>query len=166
MTQEASWSVTTRSEAATEVVARRLAASLPPGMALLLSGDLGAGKSVFARGVIRGLGVEERYLPSPTFTLVNLYAEGRLPIAHCDLYRLEAPEELDALGVEEYADGSGVVIVEWPERGADLRLGEPIRIRLEEVPGDSEGRCITITASGKAGKALLLQLRAATAMHE
>ncbi|MBF0178732.1 MAG: tRNA (adenosine(37)-N6)-threonylcarbamoyltransferase complex ATPase subunit type 1 TsaE [Magnetococcales bacterium] len=154
----AAWTVTTRSEAATEAVARQLAASLPPGMALLLSGDLGAGKSVFARGVIRGLGVEETYLPSPTFTLVNLYAAGRLPIAHCDLYRLETPEEMDGLGIEEYADGSGVVIVEWPERGADPRFGEPIAVRLEEIPDDPDGRHITITATGDAGKTLLRKL--------
>ncbi|MBF0212751.1 MAG: tRNA (adenosine(37)-N6)-threonylcarbamoyltransferase complex ATPase subunit type 1 TsaE [Magnetococcales bacterium] len=140
------WHGETGSEAATESLARKLAGSLVPGIALLLSGDLGCGKSVFARGVLRGLGVEEAYITSPTFTLVNLYDEGRMPVAHFDLYRVTDPDELDGVGIEEYVEGAGVVIVEWPEQGAGYDFGAVLAVRLEDDPQDPDRRRITLTA--------------------
>ncbi|MBF0191863.1 MAG: tRNA (adenosine(37)-N6)-threonylcarbamoyltransferase complex ATPase subunit type 1 TsaE [Magnetococcales bacterium] len=135
----------TGSEAETEALASELARCLMPGMALLLTGDLGSGKSVFARGVLRGLGVEEAYITSPTFTLVNVYDEGRLPVAHFDLYRVTDPEELELVGIEEYVDGKGVVIVEWPELGAGHHFGAALDIRLTDAPEKPEQRRITLT---------------------
>ncbi|MEO5345430.1 MAG: tRNA (adenosine(37)-N6)-threonylcarbamoyltransferase complex ATPase subunit type 1 TsaE [Magnetococcus sp. YQC-9] len=143
---EIRWSGESRSEEATEALGRALAASLLPGVAVLLRGDLGCGKSVLARGVLRGLGVEDAYITSPTFTLVNGYDEGRLPVAHFDLYRLSDAEELAGVGVEEYVDGRGVALVEWPERGEGIDFGAVIEARIEDRAGDPEWRGITLHA--------------------
>ena len=104
---------TTRSEADTMNFARRLSPMLRPGDTVLLYGDLGAGKSVLARGIARGLGVEGP-MPSPTFTLMQPY-EGRIPFYHFDLYRLADPEEFYEAGLDEYAFGEGAAVIEWPE---------------------------------------------------
>ncbi|MBF0614063.1 MAG: tRNA (adenosine(37)-N6)-threonylcarbamoyltransferase complex ATPase subunit type 1 TsaE [Magnetococcales bacterium] len=140
------WSTETTSEQQTEALGRALARFLQPGVAVLLSGDLGCGKSVFARGVLRGLGVEAGSITSPTFTLVNPYPEGRLPAAHFDLYRIADPEELDLVGIEEYVDGAGVVLVEWPEQGVGQRFGSMLTVRLEDRVADPQWRRITLRA--------------------
>jgi tRNA threonylcarbamoyladenosine biosynthesis protein TsaE len=85
------------------------------GLVIGLTGDLGAGKTQLAKGVARGLGFEGR-VHSPTFTLVNQYEGGRLPLFHVDLYRLETPEQIIAAGLEEYFHPAGVSVIEWPER--------------------------------------------------
>jgi tRNA threonylcarbamoyladenosine biosynthesis protein TsaE len=85
------------------------------GLVIALSGDLGAGKTQLAKGVARGLGVTER-VHSPTFTLVNPYTSGRLPLFHVDLYRLETPGQIIAAGLEEYFHPDGVAVIEWAER--------------------------------------------------
>jgi tRNA threonylcarbamoyladenosine biosynthesis protein TsaE len=123
------------SEEDTRRAAASLAASLAPGTVLLLSGDLGAGKTVFVRGVAEGLGVDPDVVTSPTFTLVHEYRGGRLPLIHVDLYRLEAAD-LDEIGLDNDLAASGVVAVEWPER-----LTRPIpgamRVRIEDTGADS-----------------------------
>lgn len=103
----------TRSEDDTAAVARDLAHSLQPGDVLLLSGNLGAGKTAFVRGLAEGLGVDPAEVSSPTFTLVHEYLGGRLPLYHADLYRLERAAT-DDLGLEELH--SGVLAIEWPDR--------------------------------------------------
>ena len=103
--------VQTCSEEETEAVGATLAQWLFPGAVLLLAGELGAGKTAFARGIGRGLGVSTP-VQSPTFTLMHAH-QGRLPFYHFDLYRLEAEEELFHLGMEEFLDGDGVSVVEW-----------------------------------------------------
>lgn len=131
--------VTTRSEAETFELARRMGAGFEGTEVVLLSGELGAGKTVFAKGLAAGAGVTavER-VSSPSFTLVNVY-EGRCPVFHIDLYRLERESEILDLGWEDYL-GEGIVVVEWAER---LTLAvEGIRVRIETV-GDDERR-ITI----------------------
>ena len=95
----------------TRAVAAALAAHLEAGDVVVLVGDLGAGKTTFAQGIARGLGVEGP-VTSPTFTLVQQYA-GRLPVAHVDVYRLDRIQELHDLGFEELIDGPGVTIIEW-----------------------------------------------------
>jgi tRNA threonylcarbamoyl adenosine modification protein YjeE len=105
-------------EAATVAFAEDVAAILAPGDLVALSGDLGAGKTTLARALIRALADDTRLeVPSPTFTLVQTYAGGRLPVAHFDLYRLADANELDELGLDE-ALATGAVLVEWPERAA------------------------------------------------
>jgi tRNA threonylcarbamoyladenosine biosynthesis protein TsaE len=106
---------TTESEDETVDVARALAGTLQPGAVLLLSGQLGAGKTAFVRGLAAGLGIDPDEVSSPTFTLVHEYRGGRLTLYHADLYRLEKTTTED-LGLEEKAVAEGVLAIEWPDR--------------------------------------------------
>jgi tRNA threonylcarbamoyladenosine biosynthesis protein TsaE len=108
-------STTTHSEEETAAVGRDLAAGLNAGSVLLLFGDLGAGKTAFVRGLAEGLGVHRDEVSSPTFTLVQEYRGGRLPLFHVDLYRLNDPREIEELGLEDIAEG-GVLAIEWAEK--------------------------------------------------
>lgn len=105
----------TRAEEETEAVARELAARLKAGDVVLLSGHLGAGKTVFVRGLAAGLGIDPDEVSSPTFTLVHEYRGGRLTLYHADLYRLEKAAT-DDLGLEEMGAADGVLAIEWPDR--------------------------------------------------
>ncbi|MBF0583846.1 MAG: tRNA (adenosine(37)-N6)-threonylcarbamoyltransferase complex ATPase subunit type 1 TsaE [Magnetococcales bacterium] len=139
---------TSRSEGETEALGHDLAAALPAGLLVLLEGDLGTGKSVLARGIIRGLGVDDDYITSPTFTLVNSYGEGKLPIHHFDLYRLQQADELGLIGMEEYLDDKSVVLVEWPAHGGCWIPAQHLHIRLEYVQSQPDWRLIQLTAQG------------------
>ncbi len=103
------------SPAETEALGERLGRAAPRGLVIALSGDLGAGKTQFVRGLARGLGISNR-VHSPTFTLVNEYGGGRLKLFHLDLYRLETAEQILSAGIEEYLSPDGVSVVEWAER--------------------------------------------------
>jgi tRNA threonylcarbamoyladenosine biosynthesis protein TsaE len=104
-----------RQEAETREIGALLAAELEPDGVLLLTGDLGAGKTVLVQGLAAELGIDPRAVQSPTFTVVREYDGGRRPLLHVDLYRLE-PEEAAALGIEEMLAGTGIKAVEWAER--------------------------------------------------
>ena len=130
------------SEAETEALGEALAGRLTAGDVIAFSGDLGAGKTAFTRGLARGLGVTER-VTSPTFTIVNEYLGGRLPLFHFDLYRLDSAEELFDIGWEDYLDRGGVCAVEWSENGEGV-LEDPIRVDIRRGETDSQ-RVITIT---------------------
>jgi tRNA threonylcarbamoyl adenosine modification protein YjeE len=131
-------------ERATARLGEDLAMALRPGDVLALSGDLGAGKTTLARGLIRAMAGDERLdVPSPTFTLVQSY-ETRVPLHHFDLYRLTSPHELDELGLDEML-ATGAALVEWPERAED-RL--PKDTSAVELTHDGEGRLATIAGSG------------------
>ncbi len=112
-----------------------------PGWVIGLSGDLGAGKTLLATGIARGLGVTGR-VQSPTFTLVNEYLDGRLPLFHLDLYRLSTPHDIVAAGLETYLNRpSGVAIVEWIERWIGENPPSPptgVRFRRVEIKSSSE----------------------------
>jgi tRNA threonylcarbamoyl adenosine modification protein YjeE len=112
--------VTLSDETATAALGARIAQGLEPGDAVLLKGDLGAGKTTLARAILRALGVEG-HVPSPTFTLVQTYQADRLPVFHYDLYRIERARELTELGIDDALE-DGAVLVEWPERGFPQRL--------------------------------------------
>ena len=139
----------TRSEADTIEFAKRLSPMLAPGDTVLLYGDLGAGKSVLARGIARGMGVEGP-MPSPTFTLLMPYegTAGR-KLYHFDLYRLADPEEYYAAGLDEFVGGDGVAVVEWPQM-AELEPVPSLEIRLSRAGADEE-RHIEIENFGVAG---------------
>src|SRR5215831_14834392 len=104
--------ITTRSEEETAALGREVAATLSAGDVLLLYGDLGAGKTAFVRGLAEGLNIPRDDVSSPTFTLIQEYRGGRLPLFHVDLYRIEDPREFDELGLDEIAE-EGVLAIEW-----------------------------------------------------
>ncbi len=106
---------TTRSEQETAALAKQLAPDLAAGDVLLLSGDLGAGKTAFVRGLAEGLGIDPAEVSSPTFTLVHEYRGGRLTLYHADLYRLDRAST-DDLGLDELGVDDGVLAIEWPDR--------------------------------------------------
>jgi len=110
MKERQSFSLTTHSSEETMRVAIQLSEQLTPGSVLLLEGDLGAGKTTFTKGLAKGLGIE-RNVNSPTFTIIKEYRNGRLPLYHMDVYRVE--DEFEDLGFDEYFDGDGVTVVEW-----------------------------------------------------
>ena len=126
--------VITRSPEETMEAAARLARETPGCRAFYLEGDLGAGKTVFAKGLARYYGVSPDRVSSPTFALVSQYSEGRLPLFHLDLYRIERPEELEELGIEEMEEQAAVVVVEWPERLGRYRRADAVRVVLERAP--------------------------------
>ena len=123
----------TRSQGDTFALGRALGACLRPGDTLLLSGDLGTGKSVLARGAARALGVEGP-MPSPSFTILFPY-EGKCPVYHFDLYRLSGPDEFEAAGLYEWFGGAGVCLVEWPET-VDLDARPCVRLTLRRAAED------------------------------
>ena len=125
----------TRSEEETEALGRRLGEKLTPGSLVAYTGDLGAGKTAFTRGLARGLGVTE-WVTSLTFNIVNEYEGGRLPLFHFDLYRLGGEEELFDIGWEDYLTRGGVCAVEWSEN-SEGALEEPC-IRVEIRRGDRD----------------------------
>jgi tRNA threonylcarbamoyladenosine biosynthesis protein TsaE len=131
------------SEAATEALAAEFSAGLSAGDVVLLSGDLGAGKTAFVRGLARGLGADPDDVSSPTFAIVHEYRGGRLPLFHADLYRL-TPSDTRDLGLEELGVADGVLAIEWPERLA-AAFQHATAIHLETVDGAEETvRRITI----------------------
>ena len=138
----ASRTLVTRSESETRERGRALAAELGPGDVVLLTGDLGMGKTVFARGIAVGLGVPDDEVRSPTFTLVNRYDGGRCAVHHIDLYRIEKDGDLEELGLEEILAGEGVAIVEWAERLGPWSPGRAVAVRIADRGGDE--RSITI----------------------
>jgi len=132
--------VTTRSEAETSAIGRQLAVQLLPGSVVLLVGDLGAGKTAFVRGLAEGLGVRAEDVSSPTFTLIQEYRGGRLPLLHVDLYRLNDPREIDDLGLDELGADAALAI-EWAERLPRMPP-DAIRVTIEHA-GEAE-RTVTV----------------------
>ena len=134
----------TNSPEETEKVGAALAAVLQPGTVLAFTGDLGAGKTAFTRGLAKGLGAAER-VTSPTYTVVNEYLSGRMPLFHFDMYRLESADDLWDIGWEDYLERGGVCAVEWSENVAEA-MEDAIRICIEKTGEDT--RTITIEGGG------------------
>ena len=130
----------THSPEETEAVGMALAARLPPGTVIAFEGDLGAGKTAFTRGLARGLGCHEA-VTSPTYTIVNEYLSGKMPLFHFDMYRLTCADDLFDIGWEDYLERGGVCAVEWSENVEDA-MEEPVNITIEKL-GESSRR-ITI----------------------
>ncbi|MBP7778986.1 MAG: tRNA (adenosine(37)-N6)-threonylcarbamoyltransferase complex ATPase subunit type 1 TsaE [Acidobacteria bacterium] len=132
-------------EAATRAVAAALAATLVPGDLVLLHGDLGAGKTVFVKGLAEGLDLDPDAVTSPTFTLVHEYTGGRLPLVHLDLYRLDRTE-LDDIGLDSDLAQRGVVVVEWAERLARTPVAAVVVVRIADL--GAEAREVRISHAG------------------
>jgi len=131
---------TTTSPEETEALGQALGAVLVPGTVLAYAGDLGAGKTAFTRGLARGLGASDP-VTSPTYTIVNEYLSGRMPLFHFDMYRLSSSDDLWDIGWEDYLERGGVCAVEWSENVADALEGA-IRVHIEKTGEDT--RRITI----------------------
>jgi len=129
-------------EAETLEFASKFATSLKPGDVVSLSGELGAGKSVFARAVMRALGVTDEALPSPTYTIIQEYEAENCRVAHMDWYRLEGEGELQAIGVRDYFQAPWICLIEWPERAPDLLPEDAIRVSLACVDESPDVRMI------------------------
>ena len=133
-----SGAITSNSEQETRSIAAALARDLAMGSVLLLSGDLGAGKTAFVRGLAEGLGIDPDEVTSPTFTIVHEYRGGRLPLIHVDLYRLDRAD-FDEIGFDQDLAATGIVAVEWSER------------LLRSIPG---AVTVTITDHGEDTRAI------------
>ena len=110
----------------------RLATELQSGEIVALLGDLGAGKTALVKGIARGLGIEQE-ATSPTFTFIHEYRDGRLPLFHIDLYRLDAIEQALAIGIEDYLNPAGITVIEWAEKIETLLPEGTTRIRIESL---------------------------------
>lgn len=127
----------TNGEEETEALGSRLGERLTPGAVVAYTGDLGAGKTAFTRGMARGLGITDR-VTSPTFTIVNEYDGGRLPLFHFDMYRLSSSEELFEIGWEDYLARGGVCAVEWSENVEHALEEDTIRVEIRRGETDSQ----------------------------
>ena len=139
--------VVTKSPEQTERLGRKLSELLRPGDVIAYYGDLGAGKTAFTRGVAAGLGVRDS-VTSPTYTIVNEYLSGRMPLFHFDMYRLSSSDELFDIGWEDYLARGGVCAVEWSENVADA-LDGAIAITIEKDPVHLDWRNITIEGGAR-----------------
>ena len=111
--------------------AYEMAQNAEPGQVYALIGDLGVGKTVFTKGFAEGLGIKEP-VSSPTFTILQIYEEGRLPLYHFDVYRIEEPEEMEEVGFDDYIYGDGVCLIEWANRIEEILPEETIYIVIEK----------------------------------
>ena len=132
--------INTNSIEETIAFAKKIGEAADPGSIYALHGELGTGKTIIAKGIARGLGIEED-VTSPTFNLLEIY-KGRLPLYHFDLYRIQDEQELDQLFFEEYWDGNGVSVIEWAERAKGKLPETTIHITLDYI--DESRRQITI----------------------
>lgn len=133
----------THSREETAALGGRLADALKTGRVVAFTGDLGAGKTAFVSGMARALGVEER-VTSPTFTIVNEYEGGRLPLFHFDMYRLGGADELFHIGWEDYLSRGGVCAVEWSERVEEALPPETVWVALRCCPDNENWRTVTV----------------------
>lgn len=119
----------------TRNIGKAIGRELRCGDVVLLSGDLGAGKSELTRGIARGLGITGP-VPSPSFTIMNVYTDGRIPLYHFDWYRLHSSDELFEMGLDEYISGDGAAVIEWPSVCPDAVPADFLEIKI-----DSAGEC-------------------------
>lgn len=149
--------LTTRSPEQTQLLGVHLGELAREGDVLLLTGELGAGKTCLVQGIATGLGVRE-YAFSPSFVIVREY-HGRLPLYHVDLYRLDRAEEIADLGLEEYFLGDGVCVVEWAEKGREVTPPENLLITIHYIATSQTARSIALKPQGRRYQELMAHLR-------
>ncbi|MBL8812476.1 MAG: tRNA (adenosine(37)-N6)-threonylcarbamoyltransferase complex ATPase subunit type 1 TsaE [Planctomycetaceae bacterium] len=146
------------SESDTDRFSSALAAAVSGGLVIALNGQLGAGKTRLVRGFCRSLGVGEDHVSSPTFVLMQLYTDGRIPIAHFDTYRLGDPEEFHAIGADEYLNSSEwLCLVEWADRVEEILPEDHLTIRIAHT-GETE-RLMEVSSGGSVSSDVLSKLR-------
>ena len=136
--------ITTHSADETQALGQKLASRLAPGDVIAYFGDLGAGKTAFTCGLAQGLGITDP-VTSPTYTIVNEYLGGRLPLFHFDMYRLSSSEELFDIGWDDYLARGGVCAVEWSERVSDALPEDTIFVDIARTDEHEDWRTITVT---------------------
>lgn len=151
-------SIKAKNEEQTKTVAAKLAELLEPGDLILLEGNLGAGKTTFTKGLAEGLGIS-KVVKSPTYTIIREYLEGRLPLYHMDVYRLEETGAMD-LGLEEYFEGDGVSIIEWATFIPEDLPQEYLQIKFVPVGEDLMERELTFYPVGKRYEELMQKFEA------
>jgi tRNA threonylcarbamoyladenosine biosynthesis protein TsaE len=156
--KQAQIDVIAREEADTARIAAIVARAALPGDVIALSGDLGSGKTAFARGFIRALTAPAEEVPSPTFTLVQTYSAGGRTIYHFDFYRIDDPEEAWEIGIEE-AFAGGITLIEWPERLGRILPADRLDIRLEAPSGAAATERRITFAAGPSWSKRLAALR-------
>lgn len=145
-----------KDETASFELAHKLADLVKPGMVFLLHGDLGAGKTTFTKGLAQALGIS-RIIKSPTYTIIREYQDGRLPLYHMDLYRLDEGS-VESLGLEEYFEEFGLCVVEWPSVAADEMPASHLSITIESNLQDPDAREFHFEAHGSDYERLLENL--------
>lgn len=148
-----------RSLAETHALAAAIAGLAKVGDVILLAGDMGAGKTAFAQGFGRALGITEP-ITSPTFTVVHTYDTGRVVLHHADLYRLDRRSEVDDLGLDELTEGRGILLVEWGDVLAET-FGDHLAILIERTDDSDDARRITIRSVGRRWETRWAKLEAA-----
>jgi tRNA threonylcarbamoyladenosine biosynthesis protein TsaE len=146
----AAWTLSLPDEEAAQAFARRFSGAVRPPMVIYLEGDLGAGKTTFARAYIHGLGYKG-YVKSPSYGLLETYRVDSQQVLHLDLYRIEDPEELEYLALRDLYDGQTVLLVEWPDRGGGLLPAPDLVLKFDE---NHESRFVRISAKSKEGQVL------------
>jgi len=152
-------------EADTLALGRAMAAHLKPGMVIWLEGDLGAGKTTLVRGLLRAAG-DSGPVKSPTYTLVEVHVVSGLNFYHFDFYRFNQAEEYLDAGLDEYFSGSGICLVEWPDKAAPYLPAADMRIELRVAPGTTgEGRTASITAASDRGRTCLAGVMSSSSLR-
>lgn len=147
----------------TEQFAQAIGQVAQPGDVLILSGDLGAGKTTLTKGIALGLGITQM-IKSPTYTIIREYEGGRLPLYHMDIYRVT--EGAGDLGLEEYFEGDGLSVVEWGTLLAEDLPADYLELTLAQVTGNEGAREVTLTPHGEQGAAFLDRIKARSQNHE
>lgn len=144
-----------KDESETIALGVKIASALSGGEIIFLQGELGAGKTTFVRGVLNALG-HSGNVKSPTYTLVEPYSITGLDVYHFDLYRINDPEELEAMGIRDYCDGKAICLFEWPEQGADVLPEADITLFLSHL---SSGREVEIKSHSATGENILKRIK-------
>ena len=138
------YKIITNSEVETNEIAQNFESEKFENMIICLDGELGSGKTVFTKGIANALGIEES-ITSPTFTIIKEYVEGEMPLYHMDVYRLDG--NIDSIGIEEYYNKGGIVVIEWANTIKDILPNERLEIKFKVI--DENRRSLTITPYGK-----------------
>jgi len=148
---------TTNNTEQTIAFGKRLSVVLKPNTVIALSGDLGSGKTTLVKGIAQGLEIDPRQVNSPSFVLIKEYSGKKIPLFHCDLYRLEGIEQIAFLGLDDYFTQKGIFVIEWAKKAQDLLPDEYLDVNIKFV--SRKRREFALSAKGKSYKEILNKLK-------